>query len=151
MRRAPAGTTIGMSNIKQRRLRLPVDCHPGDCVGHYVPFYFCFRSVMLYLIYRANHSELDYRGGQEPIVHLEADLHQTVTWAEANNRRWAFSLSNAGAAYTEFRSDLVELDEVNWDAVAARRWQPSEIKDGKQAEFLIHYCFPWHLVTRRPS
>ena len=103
---------------------------------------------MLYLIYRANHSELDYRGGQEPIVHLEADLHQTVTWAEANNRRWAFSLSNAGAAYTEFRSDLVELDEVNWDAVAARRWQPSEIKDGKQAEFLIHYCFPWHLVTR---
>jgi ssDNA thymidine ADP-ribosyltransferase, DarT len=148
VRRHAGGTTIGMSNIKQRRLELPVDCHPGDCVGHYVPFYFCFRSVMLYLIYRANHPELDYRGGQEPIVHLEADLHQTVTWSEANNRRWAFSLSNAGAAYAEFRSDLGQLGEVNWNAVAARHWQPSEIKDGKQAEFLIHHRFPWHLVSR---
>ena len=37
---------------------------------------------MLYLIHRANHSELDYRGGQDPIVHLEADLREAVDWAE---------------------------------------------------------------------
>lgn len=66
---------IGMSRIKQRRLTLPVSCHPGDFVGDYVPFYFCPRSVMLYVLHRGNDPDLAYRGGQSPIVHLEADLH----------------------------------------------------------------------------
>src|SRR5437870_1747881 len=47
---------IGMSTIKHRRLNeLRVKCHPEDYVGEYVPFFFCPRSIMLYLIYRANH------------------------------------------------------------------------------------------------
>jgi hypothetical protein len=41
---------IGMGQIKERRLALPVRCHPGDHVGDYVPFYFCPRSIMLYLV-----------------------------------------------------------------------------------------------------
>ena len=45
------GTTIGMGSIKQRRLALPVDCHPGTFVGEFVPFYFCPRSIMLYVIH----------------------------------------------------------------------------------------------------
>jgi hypothetical protein len=61
---------------------------------------------MLYLIYQANHQELTYRGGQGPIVHVEADLRATVAWADAQMRRWAFTLSNAGARYFEDRSDL---------------------------------------------
>ena len=63
--------SIGMSNIKQRRLGLPVKCHPGDHVGDYVPFYFCPRSIMLYLIYCANHLDMTYKGGQTAILHLE--------------------------------------------------------------------------------
>jgi len=57
-------TAIGMSSIKQRRLSLPVHCHPGDCVGDYVPFYFCPRSIMLFVIHCQNHPDLAYRGGQ---------------------------------------------------------------------------------------
>ena len=106
IRRPELGTTIGMSSIKQRRLTLPVDCHKGTHVGDYVPFYFCPRSIMLYLIYRGNHPELAYKGGQEPIVHMEADLHGVVAWANGESRQWAFSLSNAGAIYTLFRGDL---------------------------------------------
>jgi hypothetical protein len=67
-----------MSEVVARRKRLPVSCHPGTCVGDYVPFYFCPRSVMLYVISRRNHSSLTYRGGQAPIVHLETDLHAVV-------------------------------------------------------------------------
>jgi hypothetical protein len=67
IQRAVPGTTIGMGGIKQRRLTLPVDCHHGLRVGECVPFYFCSRSVMLYLLYQANHPELAYRGGQGPI------------------------------------------------------------------------------------
>ncbi len=75
---AASGTAIGMNKIKQRRRQLRLTSHPDLHVGDCVPFYFCPRSVMLHLIYRANHPELTYRGGQGPIVHLEADLHQAV-------------------------------------------------------------------------
>ncbi len=141
------GTTIGMSSIKERRLtRLKLDSHPGLFVGQCVPFYFCPRSIMLYLIHRADHEGLTYRGGQGPIVHLESDLHQTVAWAQANSRRWAFTLSNAGAAYFEDRADLARLGEIDWDAVQARDWRGK--KEGKQAEFLVEQSFPWDLVSR---
>jgi hypothetical protein len=140
--------SIGMGEIKQRRLRLPVRCHPGDFVGDYVPFYFCPRSVMLYVIHCRNHPELSYQGGQDPIVHLEGDLRETVAWAERESRRWAFSLSNAGTFYAEFRNRLGQLSEVDWEAVTARDFRERQIKEGKQAEFLVRDLFPWHLVQR---
>jgi hypothetical protein len=140
--------SIGMGNIKQRRLGLAVKCHPGHHVGDYVPFYFCPRSIMLYLIHRANHSELAYRGGQAPIVHLEAGLRETVAWADGEGRPWAFSLSNAGAVYTQFRDRLDHLGEVDWEAVAATDFRAAQVKEGKQAEFLVYEFFPWHLVRR---
>lgn len=140
--------SIGMSEIKKGRLALPVKCHPGDRVGDYVPFYFCPRSVMLYVIHMANHPGLSYRGGQGPIVHLESDLHDVVAWASASNRRWAFSLSNAGGAYAQFRASLAYLHEVDWAAVAALDWQAASIKEGKQAEFLVRELFSWQFVAR---
>jgi hypothetical protein len=103
---------------------------------------------MLYVIHMANHPELAYRGGQGPVIHLEADLERTVAWADANKVRWAFSLSNAGAYYAEFRCALNDLAEINWTAVEARDFRPSDIRDGKQAEFLIDGSFPWELVER---
>lgn len=147
VRRDPPGTTIGMNGIKQRRLNeLTLSSHPGLHVGDCVPFYFCPRSIMLYLIYQANHPELHYRAGQGPIVHLEADLRQAVSWAEYHGRRWAFTLSNAGAYYFEDRCNLDQLDDIDWDAVQATNWQ--RCKEGKQAEFLVEFDFPWSLITR---
>ena len=141
------GTSIGMSAIKGRRLHeLTLASHPGLYVGKCVPFYFCPRSVMLYLIYQGNHVDLAYRDGQGPIIHLQADLRASVAWAEDNNRRWAFTLSNAGAYYFEDRSDLEQLSEINWQAVAAVNWH--DCKEGKQAEFLMEHSFPWHLIER---
>jgi hypothetical protein len=149
--RQNAGTTIGMSSIKERRLRVRLASHPELAVGDCVPFYFCPRSVMLFLIHREN-PELTYKGGQGPIVHLEADLRRAVEWADGANRRWAFTLSNAGAYYFEDRCDLARLDEINWSAVAANKWSgpgiDGSVKDGKQAEFLVERQFPWTLVDR---
>ena len=140
------GTTIGMASIKQRRLTLPLECRPGLHVGECVPFYFSPRSVMLFVISRANHESLAYRGGQGSIIHLEADLRSTVAWAEEQERRWAFTSSNAGSLYFDDFCDLDRLDQIDWDAVAARYW--SECRDEKQAEFLIEGRFPGTLVTR---
>lgn len=144
--RGGPNAAIGMSSIKQRRLALPVRCYPDDHVGDYVPFYFCPRSVMLYVISQANHPELAYRGGQGPIVHLESDLREVVEWAETAGVRWAFSLSNAGTSYTEFRNRWDQLQEIDWVSVAATDFRAPEVKEGKQAEFLVHGFFPWDLV-----
>jgi len=66
-------------------------------VGQYVPFYFCPRSVMLYILHMGNNPGLTYHGGQSPIVHLQADLGTVLDWVETEDRRWAFSKGNAGA------------------------------------------------------
>ena len=136
-----------MNAIKQRRLtELPLTSYPDLFVGGCVPFYFCPRSIMLYLIYQANHPDLEYRGGQGSILHLQADLHASIAWAEQEQRRWAFTLSNAGSRFFEDRCDVAQLNEINWDAVQATQWQGC--KEGKQAEFLLEHSFPWHLVER---
>jgi hypothetical protein len=146
MSRKPGdGTTIGMSSIKARRLTSELNSYPGLHVGDCVPFYFCPRSVMLAILYYANNPELAYRGGQAPIVHLQFDMHAVVEWAESKNRRWAFTLSNAGSNYFEDRCDLDQLNEINWDAVAAHQWSGG-LKEGKQAEFLVEKSVPWGLV-----
>lgn len=149
--RAEVGTGIGMTEIKQRRLSLPISCRPGLRVGDCVPFYFCPRSVMLYLIHRANHPNLTYRGGQGPIVHLEVDLKKVVKWANDNGRRWAFTLSNAGANYFEDRCDLRQMNELAWDSISATLWSGPGVanaKEGKQAEFLVENTVPWDLIGR---
>ncbi len=143
--RQGVGTTIGMSNIKQRRLNLPLNSHPDLHVGACVPFYLCPRSVMLYLLFKANDRDLGYRGGQEPIVHLMADLKQTADWAEAHGQRWAFTTTNAGSRFFDDYTNLAQLDQVDWSAVKATYWMGQ--KDGKQAEFLVERQFPWHLIS----
>lgn len=147
VRRSSAGTTIGMNSIKQRRLHtVHLSSHPDLLVGGCVPFYFCPRSVMLFLIHCANHPQLAYRGGQGPIVHFEVDLNAAVAWAKSAGRRWAFTLSNAASGYFEDRCDLAHLDEIDWSAVQASDWRTC--KEGKQAEFLVERCVPWSLIER---
>ena len=64
-------TRIGRPGVVTIRQQLTLPCHPFTCVGEYVPFYFCPRSVMLYVIHCANHPDIVYTEGQRPIVHLE--------------------------------------------------------------------------------
>lgn len=149
LRRGGPAQAIGMSAIKRRRVEeLDVACHPGTKVGDFVPFYFCPRSIMLYVIHCANHPELAYRGGQNPIVHLEADLHRVVEWADQHRAKWAITSSNAGARYAQFRSDLAALNGLDWKAIDARDFRDPDIKEHKQAEFLVHERFPFSLIER---
>lgn len=67
---------------------------------------------------------------------------------KARRARWAFTLSNAGATYAEFCNRPDQLAEIDWAAVSAKDVRNPDVKEGKQAEFLIHEFFPWHLVQR---
>jgi hypothetical protein len=138
------GTTIGFPEIKARRLERKLVSYPDLSVGDCVPFYFCPRSVMLYIIYKRNHANLRYKDGQVNIIHLETTLFNTVEWANENQKRWVFTSANAGAFYCEDYNDLSQLNQINWQAVNATSW--SQVRDPKQAEFLFETFFPWHLV-----
>jgi hypothetical protein len=138
---------VGMSSIKERRLtELEVKCHPGTLVGQYVPFYFCARSVMLYLLHKGNHPELTYRDGQRPIIHLQADVAAVIQWADAHDVPWAFTDRNAGAYLAEFHNASADLAQLDWKAIGATDFRGAQVKEAKQAEFLVFGEFPWALV-----
>ena len=103
---------------------------------------------MLYLLHRGNHPELAYRGGQEPMLHLEFDCIEVMDWADAQGRPWAIAPTSAGAFYTPFYADRDALRRIDWDAVRASDWRDPEVKEHKQAEFLLHGSAPWSLVRR---
>jgi hypothetical protein len=97
------------------------------------------------VISRQNHEELGYKGGQESIVHLVANLHLTSQLAKSNNLRWAFTSSNAGSLYFDDYSSFDDLDKIDWQAVESTQWVGC--RERKQAEFLMERCFPWELVS----
>ena len=147
--RAPSGTAIGMSTIKQRRLNeLTLSSHPGLYVGACVPFYYCPRSIMLYILHKGNDPGLTYAGGQAPIIHLEFDLRSVSDWATKAGKRWAITRGNASSRYFDDYSSLANLSLLNWQAVQARQWYQSDIKEAKQSEFLVEDQVPWSLVRR---
>ncbi len=139
---------IGLPHIKQSRRMRRVKCRPADRVGDHVPFNFCPRSVMLSVIWYANNPDLVYKLGQSMIVHLQADALGVIGWARGFGRGWAISLQNAGTAYAEFRCTASGLRELDWSAIRSTDFRQAEVKERKQAEFLVHHEFPWELVER---
>ena len=103
---------------------------------------------MLYILYRGNHSEINYRGGQENIIHLEADLYKTIDWAARTGKRWVFTDANAGSYYFNDYNDINDLDKLNWNAIYSNDWRDSQIREAKQSEFLCEDSFAWKLVER---
>ena len=141
------GTNIGMNSIKQRRLNeLTLSTYSDLFVGQCVPFYFCHRSVMLYMMHMGNSPDITYQGGQDSIIHLEADLMSSIAWANSNGRRWVFTSSNAGSRYFQDTNNIANLSQLNWNAINARYW--NDVVEEKQAEFLCEHSFEWSLIER---
>lgn len=137
--RGLTSANIGHRHIKERRLKRPVVTRFGGTLGDYVPFNFCPRSVMLYVVARGHD---DYRGGQADIVHLVS----RVSIATSLGRAWAFTDRHAELAHALHYDDLSRLHEVPWHVMSRMHW--SEVKEERQAEFLVHEFFPWTAVER---
>lgn len=134
-------TNIGYSHIKQRRLTRPVPVAAKGMLGDYVPFNFCPRSVMLYVVSRGH---VDYSAGQNAIVHLVS----TVRTAIHTGRPWAFTDRHADLRHAEYHDDLKDLGEVAWDVMPLRWWNdPPVNQELRQAEFLVHDRFRFDAVT----
>lgn len=135
-----ATTTIGYSHIKARRLRRPVTVAANGVLGDYVPFNFCPRSVMLYVVSQGHEN---YREGQQPIVHLVSSIPTIL----ATGRPWLFTDRHADLGYADEFDTLNKLDEVDWSVMPLRQWGgDQEVKEKRQAEFLIHEWCPWSAI-----
>lgn len=143
-----SNTNIGLNNIKERRLNNCFDSYPDLKVGQCVPFYYCYRSVMLFLIYKKNDS-LSFKDGQEFIVHFEFNMFKVIEWAKRNNKRWVITDSNAGSYYFKDSNKINFLKELNWDAITSLDWGGKDkIIHEKQAEFLVEEKVDFNLVER---
>ncbi|MGH1440798.1 MAG: type II toxin-antitoxin system toxin DNA ADP-ribosyl transferase DarT [Cellvibrionaceae bacterium] len=131
---------IGYSHIKQRRLRRPVNVAVGGSIGDYVPFNFCPRSVMLFVIHKGHQ---DYNGGQGQIVHLLSE----VDTVRASNPHCFFTDIHADLDYAEQIDDFNRLGELDIQHISTEcNWV--DMKEEKQAEFLAFEHVKWHTITR---
>ena len=134
-------TNIGYSHIKQRRLNRPVSIGNGGKLGDYVPFNFCPRSVMLFVVSKGH---TDYAGGQEEIVHLVS----SVNTATSLGKPWGFTDQHADLAYASYFDTLTKLNEVDWNVMPLTHWGGNdEVKARRQAEFLVYDAFPWSAIV----
>lgn len=149
VRKSIRNQNIGIHEIKRRRLEeIKITCCSNRLVGEFVPFYFCPRSVMLFILHKGNLPDIVHRDGQTPILHLESDLKETLEWINAAEKQWAFSNANAGSRTTQFFNQLQNFSKIDWPSVKNMDFRDPLIREHKQAEFLVHESFPWNLIQR---
>ncbi|USD65820.1 DUF4433 domain-containing protein [Vibrio sp. SCSIO 43136] len=129
---------IGYSHIKQRRLVRPVSVAAGGTIGQYVPFNFCPRSVMLFVIHKGHD---DYQGGQDRVLHLISDI-ETI---RLTNQHCFFTDIHADLDYAEQIDDFDRIKELDIKRIINERyWQ--DFKEEKQAEFLAFESVRWSTI-----
>ena len=112
----------------------------GETLGQYVPFNFCPRSVMLYVI---NQGHVDYKEGQSPILHLVSSIESII----ASGRPWFFTDRHADLLYAQQFDSLDDLDKIDWTVMPARYWAGDpDMKEKRQAEFLVYDWCPWSAI-----
>lgn len=131
---------IGYSHIKQRRLVRPVNVAAGGTIGQYVPFNFCPRSVMLFVIHRGHD---DFKGGQERVLHFISD----VDTIRLTNDNCFFTDIHADLGYAEQIDDFTRINELDIKRIINERyWQ--DFKEEKQAEFLAFESVQWQSIKQ---
>lgn len=129
---------IGYAHIKQRRLTRPVSVAAGGTIGQYVPFNFCPRSVMLFVIYKKHP---DFQGGQDRVLHLITDI-DTV---RSHNKYCFFTDIHADLDYAEQIDNFGRIGELDIKRIVNERyWQ--DFKEEKQAEFLAFESVQWNAI-----
>lgn len=135
-----ANQNIGYDHIKQRRLIRPVSVAAGGTIGQYVPFNFCPRSVMLFVIHKGHD---DFAGGQERVLHLISDI-DTI---KLTNEHCFFTDIHADLDYAEQIDDFDRINELDINRIINEKyWQ--DFKEEKQAEFLAYESVQWKTIRQ---
>jgi hypothetical protein len=122
-------------------MKHPVKVAQRGILGQYVPFNFCPRSVMLYVV---NQGHENYGGGQLNVIHLVSSIGSVIN----ANRPWFFTDRHADLEYALQKDDLMDFNILDWEAINKRYWSDPDIKEVKQSEFLVYDYIPWECVQR---
>lgn len=142
---ADGAVNSGHSHIKERRNRHVIDRGPGGVVADYAPFYFAPRCPMLYAIHRGSVRSVAH--GQQEMLHLVSDAEAV----RDVGLPFVFTDGHAIMNFSSVFTDLGDLDQVDWEIMRSKYWNDNdgtgERPRKRQAEFLVHRCLPWRLIT----
>lgn len=131
---------IGFPTLIEYRKDRAVPIHPGGTLADYIPFYFWYRSPMLYVISKGNDAEV-IPTPQEDIVYLVSSFDAL----QANGCSFVFTDRHAKLAYANFYNSSADIDKLNWDIIKTEEWGRqfgANRKEVKQSECLIHQYVP---------
>ncbi|RDH42137.1 type II toxin-antitoxin system toxin DNA ADP-ribosyl transferase DarT [Zooshikella ganghwensis] len=131
---------IGNPELIDKRAEHPVPVGTGGVLNDYVPFYFTPFSPMMINI-RSGWGGIQQRANEE-IVILVSNLYKIRELGLS----FVFTDSHAYYAWSNFYTDLSDLDKVDWGIIQARdfRRDPDDPEkfERYQAEVLIHQFCP---------
>lgn len=133
-------TPIGFPTLIDYRKDRVVPVNPSGTLADYVPFYFWYRSPMLYVIYKSNDPEV-IPTPQDDIIYLISSLEVL----QSSHCRFVFTDRHAKLEYANFFDNPDDVSKLNWDIIRTEYWGRQygpELKEMKQAECLVHRIVP---------
>ena len=139
--------TIGNREIISERDVRIVKCYPDTVVNDYVPFYFSFRTPMLYNIITG----LGVNAiPQKDIIYICCKLSELVK----SDFQWCFTDGNAAKKITRYSTKLSNLELLDWRSIRTTDFR-DENADGdedrirkKHSEFLIKDFVPSYCINK---
>ncbi|HRE41369.1 MAG TPA: DUF4433 domain-containing protein [Ignavibacteria bacterium] len=131
---------IGYQTLINDRKKTEVPINPGGTLSDYIPFYFWYKSPMLYVIYKGNDNEV-YKTPQEKIVYIVSSIEKLLDL----NTKFVFTDRHAHLKYANFYNSKENLNKLNWNYIKSNDWSRiygPEIRELKQAECLVYRQMP---------
>ncbi|WJY26613.1 MULTISPECIES: type II toxin-antitoxin system toxin DNA ADP-ribosyl transferase DarT [Sporosarcina] len=126
---------IANQDVQARRNRTKIPVGKGGVLHDYVPFYFAARSPMLYYLYKQQIS-------QEDVVYFMT----SISTVQRNELDFVFTDAHAIRRLTNFYTDPIHLDQVDWQVMTSVYWhdidEDMNRKARRQAEFLVYQEVP---------
>lgn len=131
---------IGFPALIDYRKERIVPISPGGTLSNYIPFYFWYRSPMLYVIHKGNNPGV-ISTSQEDIIYLVTSLEVL----QAHGCRFVFTDRHAKLDYANFYQNPADVSKLNWELIKTKHWSREdgpERMEMKQAEFLVYQSMP---------
>ncbi len=136
----PDFRAIGDRSLIGVRKDLDAPNPPGGKFSQYIPFYLGHRSPMLYQI--ATGYEGVEKIPQSDIVYIVIP-HDCII---KNGLEWFYTDGHARHGMTQFYTDELGFDALDWDSIYANQWNNTEEDPDrqrkKQAEYMIKDSVP---------